>query len=356
MKSKKIMIVTTALTNDGAERVLSQLSNEWVRMGHKVKIVTSGKSARNQSYNISDKIEVISIYQPRRNRLTWYFKQISAMIRIMKRDKDFVVLSFLSQSMYMLAVCSFFTKNKIIFSERNDPTKWPEGKLKQKARDIAFCLADQCVYQTAEAKSFFPKKAQKHGVVISNPCNADLPELYRGQRRKVIITACRLHHQKNLPMLLRAFQKLSAEFPEYQLEICGQGEDKQMLTELTNELGISDKVIFAGFIKNIHQEMRDCAMYVCSSDYEGISNSMLEAMGMGIPTVSTDCPIGGAREMITSGVNGILVPVGDSDALYAAMKQIITDSALAKRLSDAAYKIRGDYNISKIAQKWLDIM
>ena len=356
MKQKKIIIVTTALTNDGAERVLSQLSNEWIRLGHQVKIVSIGKSDKSNSYSISDKIEVVSIYQPKKSRIGWYLKQISALTKILNQDKNAVVLSFLSRSMYMLSICKFFTKNKIIFSERNDPTKWPEGKLKQKARDIAFCLADKCVYQTEEAKSFFPKAAQKHGVVIKNPCNSELPERYQGERRKVIITACRLHPQKNLPMMLNAFKKLSLEFPEYQLKICGQGEEKAKLEELAKELEIYNKVEFAGFVKNIHQEMLDCSMYVCSSDYEGISNSMLEAMGMGIPTISTDCPIGGAREMITSGVNGVLVPVNDSEALYVAMKQLITDPSFADSLSNEAYKIRKEYHITNIAKEWLNIM
>jgi len=356
MKKRKIIIVTTALTNDGAERILTQLSNEWIRLGHQVKILLIGKPTESSGYAVSDKIEIVNIYQPKKSRIGWYFKQIRALIRMLNKDKDATVISFLSQSIYILALCKPFIRNQIVFSERNDPNRWPEGKLRKTARDLAFCVADVCVYQTEEAKSYFPKAAKKHGIIIKNPCNSNLPERYTGERKKTIITACRLHNQKNIPMLLNAFKKLSAEFPDYCLEICGQGEDKDKLVNLTHKLGLDDKVLFSGFVQDIHTKMRDCAMYVCSSDYEGISNSMLEALGMGIPTISTDCPIGGAREMIESGKNGILVPVGDSDAMCNAMRQVINDPTLAEKLATEAYNVRNDYNITKIAKQWIRIM
>ena len=83
---------------------------------------------------------------------------------------------------------------------------------------------------------------------------------------------------------------------------------------------------------NILEKVAPCYMYVSSSDFEGISNSMLEALGMGLPTVVTDCPVGGARMVINSGENGILVPVGDTKAMYEAMRSILKDPALAAQL------------------------
>lgn len=86
---------------------------------------------------------------------------------------------------------------------------------------------------------------------------------------------------------------------------------------------LQNSVFLPGFTEDIHGKMHDCAMYVCSSDYEGISNSMIEALGMGLPTISTDCPVGGAREMITDGENGMLIPVGDVEALCNAMVSVV---------------------------------
>ena len=93
-------------------------------------------------------------------------------------------------------------------------------------------------------------------------------------------------------------------------------------------------------------------MYVCSSNYEGLSNSLIEALCMGMPVISTDHPIGGAREMITDRLNGLLVPVGDTEALYQAMKYIIEHPDAARKMGMEATKIRNRWPISEIADRW----
>ena len=93
-------------------------------------------------------------------------------------------------------------------------------------------------------------------------------------------------------------------------------------------------------------------MFVSSSDYEGLSNSMLEAMAIGLPTVCTDCPVGGARMVIRDGENGLLVPVGDREALAAAMCRVADDRALAETLSQNGRTLREKLSIGVIADEW----
>ena len=114
--------------------------------------------------------------------------------------------------------------------------------------------------------------------------------------------------------------------------------------------------LFKGFSKNLYNDIIDSSIYVCSSDYEGISNSVLEALGLGIPVISTDCPVGGSRLLIEHEVNGILVNVGDVDALYMQMKRLIDDPRLCEKLSGNAIKVREKYNVDRIAQLWIDSM
>ena len=111
-----------------------------------------------------------------------------------------------------------------------------------------------------------------------------------------------------------------------------------------------------GFSDNIYDEMNKSAMFVLSSDYEGISNSMLEALAMGLPSVVTDCPVGGAKMVIENNINGILVPVGDVQSMFEGMKKILDDKGFAKKLSKNAIKIRDKYPVDKIAKMWLDVM
>ena len=200
------------------------------------------------------------------------------------------------------------------------------------------------------------KSIQKKGIIIPNPINGNLPERYFGERKKEIVTSCRLHPQKNLKMMIDAFKLLADSYPEYKLIIYGQGVLEDELRKYISLLNLNNKVFLPGFEKNVMKKIVDSKMFVSSSDYEGISNSMLEAMGMGLPVVVTDCPIGGARMMITNNQNGILVPVGDTLALYNGMKKIIEDDEFAELLSNNAYKIRELYPLEKIAKKWIDIM
>ena len=87
-----------------------------------------------------------------------------------------------------------------------------------------------------------------------------------------------------------------------------------------------------------------------------MSNSMLEAMAMGMPCVCTDCPAGGARAVITDHVNGILTPVGDAEALYQAMKELIDNPELANRLGENAVKVREEQSTEKIIKKWMELI
>lgn len=355
--NKEIIIVTIALGNDGAERVLTNLSNQWIKQGHKVTVIQTGADNYGCSYALSEQVETINIHAENRFKPLRYIEEISKLVKVLKERPNATVVSFIVSSIFILAVSSFFVKNKIIVSERNNPKECPAGKLQQKLRDWSFCQADVCVYQTDEAMAMFPKKAQKNGTVIPNPINTSLPpQVPHAERNKTILTACRLHPQKNLPMLIEAFDKLSKEHPDYTLVIYGQGNEREKLEQMIRDRGLEEKILMPGFASDIHDKMREAAMFVSSSDYEGISNSMLEALAMGVPTVVTDCPVGGSRLMIKNGVNGVLVPVGDTEAMYQGMKKVIEDPEFAASIADEAYKVREQYPIEKVSQMWTALM
>ena len=155
---------------------------------------------------------------------------------------------------------------------------------------------------------------------------------------------------------MNAFHDFSQIHSDYYLNIYGEGHLLSMLVDLCEKLKIKDKVTFKGFSKNIHSFVNDAAMFVLPSNYEGLSNSMLEAMALGIPTICTDCPIGGARMVIENGSNGVLVPVNDKDALVKSMCEIAEKKEFAKTLSKNALKIRDKLNVAIIAKQWEDLI
>lgn len=353
---KEIIILTISMGNDGAERVLSELSREWVNQGNKVSIIQTGAGNYGVNYCLSEQIEIINIKAKSKVKPIRYIQEIRKTVKILKERPNATVISFIVASIFICGVASFFVNNRIVVSERNNPKECPAGKLQQKLRDWAFTRANVCVFQTEEAMNLFPQKAREKGVIIPNPINGKLPDPYEGERRKVIVAACRLHPQKNLPMLLEAFSMFHEAHPDYVLEIYGQGKERNRLEMICKEKGIKDCVRMPGFCNDILNKMRDATMYVSTSDYEGISNSMLEAMGMGVPVVVTDCPVGGARMVIKNNINGLIVPVGDAYSFYMAMKKIVEDGDFSMRISNEAQKIKKIYPITRISQKWIEVL
>ena len=354
-KAKEIIFVTLHLTDGGAERVTSELTNEWIRQGHKVIIVQLVPDMFTNSYAMSDKVEYIN-FPHESNKALRNLNWVRDMIRILKEHPNATALSFAKTTIYVLGLAEPFVKNRIVMSERNDPYTTPKTWMRRQIRDRAFERADACVLQTTGARDYFPKKVRRKSVVIPNPISATLPEPYEGVRDKRIIAAGRLHPQKNFPMLIRAFAMLHNDFPDYQLVIYGRGALEEELRKLADSLGVGDFVSLPGFTDQLYEEMRTCALYVSSSDYEGMSNSMLEALAMGVPSVVTDCPSGGAKAVIRNNENGILVPVGDAQKMYEGMKKVLSDPAFAEKISKESAKLKDKLSVEKIAAKWLRVL
>lgn len=351
---KEIVVVTPHLGNGGAERVLSELMSEWTRMGKKVTVIQTNANRYGNDYEFSQQISIINLKTTRGKFRR--AKQALELCKILSEHPDATVVSFVNTAILVCGIASFVFKNKLIFSERCDPARTPDKKIQRTVRDQIFKRADACVFQTAMAMDHFPKSVQRKGVIIKNPINPLLPEPYCGIRKKTIIAVCQLTDQKNIPMLINAFAMFHESNGDYRLEIYGRGVKEDELRKLIKTLELEEHAFLMGFSDDIYEQMKDCAMYVSSSDYEGISNAMLEALGLGLPSICTDCPVGGPREIIEDGINGLLVPVGDVEALYGAMKKIADDSTFAEMLSENAIKVRNKFAINEVAQEWLQLM
>jgi glycosyltransferase involved in cell wall biosynthesis len=152
-----------------------------------------------------------------------------------------------------------------------------------------------------------------------------------------ILTVGNLKSQKNHPLLLRAFATLPRR--DARLILLGSGDSEPVLRALAAELGISDRVVLAGFHRNPAPFYATADLFVLSSDYEGFGNVIVEALSFGLPVVSTDCPAGPA-EILQGGRFGWLVPVGDAPALARAMDEAldapVDRDGLVRRASEFA--------------------
>ena len=134
--------------------------------------------------------------------------------------------------------------------------------------------------------------------------------------------------------------------------IYGDGYLKGELEKHIQWLGLLDSVELAGSVRNLEDRIYDSALFVLSSDFEGMPNALLEAMSLGLPVISTDASGGGPREVIRSGTNGILVPIRDKDAIANAMIEVLTDYEYGEKLASNAHRIVSSMSPGVTLQKW----
>lgn len=291
-----------------------------------------------------------------------YYKEIRFLRGLLMTEPDLTVITFLQPTIPITALASQGLPNRVIISERGNPERLMNKRYGKKFIEKYYKYVDVAVFQTYDAKAVYPKTVSDKGTVIFNPLKENLPEPYHGERNKNITTFCRISNQKNLPVLVDAFATVHKAHPDYKLRIIGDApndEGIQVVNTIKKMIAghqITDSVIFEPFNADVHRMILEDAMYVNSSDYEGISNAMLEAMAIGMPVVCTDCPIGGAKATIIDGENGLLTPIKDAEALSKAILRVIEEDGLAEKLSQNASKLRDELSLEKITNKWQQLL
>lgn len=291
-----------------------------------------------------------------------YYDELNALKKHFKAKPGATILSFLQPSIPLTLLAAEGLHNRVVVSERADPYRLLKKRYGYNFIRKYYQRANAVVFQTNDAKAAYPENISKKGTVIFNPINNSLPEPYHGERDKYVTTFCRISRQKNLPVLVEAFANFHKDFSDYRLKIIGEpqnDDDRESLNEtkaLADKLGVTEYIDFMPFSSQVHNLIIHDAMYINSSDYEGMSNAMLEAMAIGMPVVCTDCPIGGANAVIQHNQNGILTQVGNAEEMCEAMKKIASDKAFANSLSHNAAQIRLDLSLENTAKKWMELL
>ena len=153
-------------------------------------------------------------------------------------------------------------------------------------------------------------------------------------------------------MMIDAFFTFHKIYGEYKLEIYGDGPMREELVNYIKKISADSFIKICGHKKNIHEIMAESYAFLLSSDYEGLSNSMLEALCIGVPCICTDCPPGGAKTFIKDGKNGFLVEVNNTNAMTNAMIKLVKNEKLADDFFCANKNIRDELEEEKICERW----
>ena len=276
---------------------------------------------------------------------------------IWKEYKPDVILAFLGKNNLMAIGTAMLLPSKVVVSVRGEPSMEYPGKILPWIAKFAFGFADGIIFQTKYAKEFFPKKVQKKAKLLCNPLNlAFIQPKYEGLRENSIVSVGRLDENKNHALLIRSFAKIAEEFKETKLTIYGEGNQREYLEKLIKQLGMEERIFLPGYITDVAKKIYNSKCFVLSSNTEGMPNSIIEAMALGVPVISTDCPCGGAAMLIQDGVNGFLVPVKDETAMADAMRKILENQELAGKMSDEAYISTQKYHPDTVNKEWEDYL
>ena len=219
-------------------------------------------------------------------------------------------------------------------------------------RHFVLRLYDKVVLLSEQEKCHY-WSTNKNICVIPNPQTFQSNCVSKLKNKK-LISIGRLHFQKNYESLIRIFSIVHKRFPDWELEIYGDGSDRKMLQNQIDAFGLTETIGLKGNTKHIKEVLLDASCFVLSSRWEGMPLVMIEAMTCGLPIIAYDCP-SGPRDLITDGENGYLIPYGDETAFASKVMELIENENLRVRLGAEAKAKSELYAIDRIMSIWQDL-
>ncbi len=339
----RITFVCDTMESGGAERVIATLANSFVSLNHEVSIIMLAKRANGSFYELDKKINLLKLIE---NDEPGFFKKGHLLKKKIIETKPDVVVSFLSYVCIYTWFALRNTKIPYIVSERNNPNS--RGKLKQLLLNRSYKKAKGRVFQTTDAKEWYEKRGIKNGIVIFNPVNLTYLPVELGVTKKQVLYVGRYNEQKNCKLLIDAFEKFYGNHRDFSLKMYGDGNLKDELLSYIESKKLSNVISLNPSSKTWQKDEYNSAMFVITSDFEGMPNVLAEALCLGIPSISTDCPIGGPKELGRLFPEQLsLCPVRDLESIVKAMGKAITVERVKASIPDELDRLY-------ISKKWLN--
>lgn len=347
----KILFVVSQLKVGGAAKMIKYVANLCVAHFGKVTLLTYYDDYTPDDLNTS--IERVNLNVKAGRLPIWRLAALKKLRNVVKKGQYDIVCSFLPDISAMSRIATLGINTVVVSAERGDPYQF--SKLWKALAGWAYKSSDYCIFQLEQARDFFDKKVAEHSFVIPNPyVPVQNVEPFEGERKKTIVSAGRFAPQKRFDVLIEAFAMVHQKHPEYKLVLYGEGDCLQEYKNLEKQLNVEGLIEYPGYVKNVTASIREDGIFVLSSDYEGIPNSLIEAMSVGLPVVATDCTPGGAAFLTNDGEKGLLIPTHDVDAMGEAINRLIDNPELSKSLSEKAKGIVKELDINVINKMWIE--
>jgi glycosyltransferase involved in cell wall biosynthesis len=363
-EQKRVAIFMPSLLGGGGQRSMVNLANGVAESGYAVDLVL----AQREGPFLEDVRSPVRIVDLKASRV---LTSLPALVRYLRAEQPEAMLSVFG---YANIVASWAwrmagARTRLVLNEQNtvsfesqNTARW-RGRLVPRLIKYFYPWADGIVVVSKGVREDMAQAThipRERITVIYNPsvvkaevwekaqAPVDHPWFQFGQA-PVLLAVGRLQVQKDFPTLLRAFARLRRKRPA-RLVILGEGTERAALEKLVHELGLDADVSLPGFVTNPYAYMARSSLFVLSSLYEGLPTVLIEALCCGTPVVSTDCP-SGPREILRDGQYGQLVPVGDVDALAAAI-----EATLDKRVSSPPPESWQPYDLNSVVSQYINLL
>jgi len=355
----KILLYISSLTSGGAEKVASMMADYWAEK-HNIILLTDS-FPKDDFFKVNKKVKRVStgfkVSEKRLFRkLLLHFSGLKHLRTVIRKEDPDVIISHMDVTNVRVLLATMGLNVPVIVEDHNNPEMKGMPQPWKFLKPLTYKYAYNIVLLTKDLLNYYPKNLYDHNkiVFIPNPLNIPVEKSHSNEyilKNPTFIALGSLTDQKGFDILLRVFKKVLKKKPEWHLTILGEGPKRAALEKLSIELGIENNVFMPGRVKNPYSILKEADIYVMSSRYEGFPVALCEAMGVGLPCISFNCPTGPA-DIIIHNKNGLLIDYLNEEKLANAMADLIENPEIRKKFSKEALKINETLNINNIMHKW----
>lgn len=352
INSKKIVFLIRDLNHGGAAKMLAYFANIATEVfDHVIIVVIEDVTNSNLQLKKEISIEILGKVGKSKIKAPRIFQEIKQIQRIVDLLNPNVLMPFVSGNV-IYAYLAVQNRYYLVGAERGNPEA-----LSPKIKILCKYIYSKCNYmlfQSQGAADFYFKEKKGKYEIIPNPCL--LPPMCCKQKKKgliKIVSTSRLAEEKNLDILLAAFRRCKA-CEQAELFIYGEGNKEEELKRQTHKLDLDKRVHFQGKVDNVFEQIKDADIFVLVSSNEGMPNGLIEAMALGIPSITTNCMTNNTNSLVKNEINGVIVRKRNIDELTKAIDRLAFDKKFADEISKKAKKIREDLSEKHINKRIYD--